>query len=73
MTFTREQIEEFYREHYIPDALEAENKRLRAELATAHELLREWRATELDSMDEEFQPWIDQFTARVDVALKGAK
>jgi hypothetical protein len=32
-------------------------------------LLREWRATELDSMDEEFQPWLDSFTKRVDAVL----
>ncbi|MCR4300659.1 MAG: hypothetical protein NUV51_03540 [Sulfuricaulis sp.] len=33
-------------------------------------LLREWRATELDAQDEEYQPWMDSFTARVDAVLQ---
>lgn len=41
----------------------------RAELDAANDLLREWLNTELDSMDEEFQPWIDSFTARIKAAL----
>lgn len=40
-----------------------------AALREAEAVLREWRATELDPMDEEFEPWLEQFTARVDALL----
>jgi hypothetical protein len=42
----------------------------RAALEKAHALLREWLDTELDTMDEEFAPWIEQFTKRVKAALE---
>jgi len=32
-------------------------------------LLREWLETELDSMDEEFEPWIESFTNRIHTVL----
>lgn len=35
-------------------------------------LLREWRATAADCMDEEFEPWLEQFTKRVDAVLDSA-
>jgi methionine synthase II (cobalamin-independent) len=44
-----------------------------AELKSLRALLIEWRETELDYMDEEYQPWLDSFTARVNKALSGNK
>ena len=34
-------------------------------------LLQEWLTTEMDSMDEEYAPWIESFTRRIRVALEG--
>jgi hypothetical protein len=36
-------------------------------------LLTEWREAELDYMDEEYQQWIDSFTARVSAAIDAQK
>ena len=44
------------------DAAE-QNERLKA-------LLREWLATEMDSMDEEYEPWMAEFMLRVEEELK---
>lgn len=52
------------RDAWVDDAL------LRSrQLAEMRALLVEWRETELDSMDEEYEPWIESFTARVDAVL----
>lgn len=37
----------------------------------AVELLVEWLHTELDSQDEEYQPWLDSFTARANAFTEG--
>ena len=46
-----------------------QNKAAESRLATMEGLLREWRNTELDNQDEEFEPWINSFTDRVNGVL----
>ena len=46
--------------------------RLRTVNAELVAILRDWRATELDAMDEEFEPWMAAFTARVAAAIARA-
>lgn len=46
-----------------------EHQETERENAALRELLAEWRATELDTEDDEYQPWMNQFTARVDALL----
>ena len=48
---------------------ESECDRLSNDAQKFRSLLIEWRETELDSMDEEFEPWMESFTTRVDAAL----
>ena len=36
-------------------------------------LLREWLVAEYDSMDDEWQPWVDSFTSRINAALANEK
>ena len=53
------------------EALDLALRALRPSDPAAVALLREWRATCLDGHDEEFAPWLDSFTARVDAVLSG--
>lgn len=41
-----------------------------AALKEAMALLAEWKNTELDFMDDEFEPWIEQFTERINTLEK---
>ena len=38
-------------------------------IAEAVSALKDWRSTELDAMDDEFMPWVEQFEKRVDELL----
>ena len=55
--------------HAMCDACE----KLERELAEAHALLREWLVTELDSLDEDFEPWVTSFTQRIHAAIDAAE
>ena len=43
-----------------------------ARAGEAENLLKEWLATEMDSMDEEFETWLEQFTKRIETVLHAA-
>lgn len=49
-----------------------ESMRLREVNAELVAILRDWRATALDVMDEEFEPWVAAFAARVNAAIAKA-
>ena len=46
---------------------------LAARVKRLESLLREWLDTELDAMDEEFEPWINSFASRIRAALAEGK
>lgn len=59
----------------MTDLAKSLETRLAAQTAAreaAESLLREWLNTELDSMDEEFEPWVASFTERIEALLPPA-
>lgn len=49
--------------------LRAANHALAQESHNRAVLLQEWLDTELDAQDEEYEPWLESFTARVKAAI----
>ncbi len=44
-------------------------RKLRAQRDELLLLIKEWMVTELDAQDEEYEPWLEQFTARCYAAI----
>jgi hypothetical protein len=71
------QIEEYKamavaRSEQLASALKAKEEAER-DAQSLRALLTEWSETELDYMDEEYQQWIDSFTARVSAAIDATR
>lgn len=52
----------------VPDELASQREeleRLREKVTGAIALLHEWSSTELDPMDDEYEPWLESFRARI--------
>jgi hypothetical protein len=60
-------------DHQVVPVPAAELRALRESHAELLALLMEWSNTEMDAYDEDWQPWMDQYTARVKTAIAKAQ